>query len=85
MARLSRITVPDIPHHVTQRGNRRLRLFEVPDDYTLYLDLMAERCRANSVACWNYGITGTELRGQDTQSPNMAWSASNRELRILSP
>ena len=54
MARLSRITVPDIPHHVTQRGNRRLRLFDGPDDYALYRDLMADRCRANGVACWAY-------------------------------
>jgi REP element-mobilizing transposase RayT len=27
MARLSRIVVPDTPHHVTQRGNRRQALF----------------------------------------------------------
>ena len=56
MARLSRITVPDIAHHVTQRGNRRLRLFDGPDDYALYRDLMAERCKANGVACWAYGL-----------------------------
>jgi len=24
MARLPRIIIPDVPHHVTQRGNRRL-------------------------------------------------------------
>jgi putative transposase len=27
MARPSRIVVPDIPHHVTQRGNRRQKVF----------------------------------------------------------
>ena len=51
MARLSRITVPGSPHHVTQRGNRRQALFAEPDDYALYRDLIAERCRANRVAC----------------------------------
>ena len=61
MARLSRITVPDIPHHVTQRGNRRLRLFDGPDDYALYRDLMAERCRANGVACWAYCLMPTHV------------------------
>lgn len=54
MARLSRITVPDLPHHVTQRGNRRQRLFVEPGDYALYRDLMAERCRANRVTCAAY-------------------------------
>ena len=54
MARLSRITVPGLPHHVTQRGNRRQALFTEPGDYALYRDLLAERCRANRVACWAY-------------------------------
>ncbi len=54
MARLSRITVPDLPHHVTQRGNRRQSLFLVDEDYALYRDLMAERCKANGVECWAY-------------------------------
>jgi hypothetical protein len=38
-ARLSRITVPDLPHHVTQRGNRRQALFTEPGDYALDRDL----------------------------------------------
>ena len=54
MARLTRIVVPDLPHHVTQRGNRREALFLFDDDYALYRDLLAERCRANGVACWAY-------------------------------
>ena len=49
-----RITVPDLPHHVSQRGNRQQALFLGADDYTLYRDLLAERCRANGVACWAY-------------------------------
>ena len=51
MARLSRIIVPDHPHHVTQRGNRRQRLFLQPGDYALYRDLLAERCMAHGVIC----------------------------------
>jgi putative transposase len=54
MARLTRIVVPDLPHHVTQRGNRRQKLFVERSDYGLYRDLLAERCRANRVACWAY-------------------------------
>jgi putative transposase len=54
MSRLSRITVPDLPHHVTQRGNRRQALFTEEGDYALYRDLMAERCRANGIVCTAY-------------------------------
>ena len=54
MARLARIVVVNIPHHVTQRGNRRMALFTERADYALYRDLMAERCEANGVACWAY-------------------------------
>jgi putative transposase len=54
MARISRIIAPDLPHHVTQRGNRRQKLFVEEGDYALYRDLLAERCRANGVACWAY-------------------------------
>ncbi|MHB9023262.1 MAG: transposase, partial [Armatimonadota bacterium] len=45
MARLARVVVPDIPHHVTQRGNRRLPTFFADTDYRLYLSLLAEECR----------------------------------------
>src|SRR5579863_8676561 len=54
MARLSRIVVPDAPHHVTQRGNRRQALFTEPGDYEIYRDLLAERCAINNVSCWAY-------------------------------
>jgi hypothetical protein len=44
MARIGRIVVPGFPHHVTQRGNRRQRVFFEPADFALYRDLLAERC-----------------------------------------
>ena len=42
MARLARLVVPGLPHHVTQRGNRRGTTFFEEGDYALYLDLLAE-------------------------------------------
>ena len=39
MARLSRVVIPGVPHHVTQRGNGRQQTFFEPGDYGLYLDL----------------------------------------------
>ena len=42
MARLARLVVPGLPHHVTQRGNRRGATFFEDGDYALYRDLLAD-------------------------------------------
>ncbi len=54
MARIARFAVSGLPHHVTQRGNRRERVFFCDDDYELYRDLLASQCRSQGVACWAY-------------------------------
>ena len=54
MARLPRIVLPGIPHHVTQRGNRREQTFFEDGDYELYLDLLAEACGRAQVEIWGY-------------------------------
>jgi putative transposase len=40
MARLARVIVPGLPHHITQRGNRRQPTFFCDEDYQSYLELM---------------------------------------------
>jgi putative transposase len=54
MPRTARIVVPGIPHHVTQRGNRRLPTFFCDDDYKRYLEIMAELCSQKQVEIWAY-------------------------------
>jgi len=54
MARLARLVVPGMPHHVTQRGNRRQQTFFNEGDYAAYLELMAEGCRERGVEIWGY-------------------------------
>jgi len=54
MARLPRIVLPGIPHHVTQRGNRRERTFFEDGDYDLYLDLLADVAGRAGVEIWSY-------------------------------
>ena len=54
MARIGRIVVPGLSHHVTQRGNRRQRVFFEPADFALYRDLLAERCARAGVEVWCY-------------------------------
>ncbi|MBZ9768415.1 MULTISPECIES: transposase [unclassified Mesorhizobium] len=52
MARLARIVVPGLPHHVTQRGNGRAKVFFTPEDYALYRNLLVEHCRPADVGIW---------------------------------
>jgi hypothetical protein len=43
MARIARVVLPGYPHHVTQRGNRRQRVFFNNDDYTYLLAVLFEQ------------------------------------------
>ena len=52
MARLARIVIPNVPHHVTQRGNGRQQTFFSAADYALYRDLLGSACRAAKVQAW---------------------------------
>ena len=54
MARLTRIVVPNCPHHVTQRGNRRQQTFFCDDDYRAYLDLLGQWCGNYGLRVWAY-------------------------------
>jgi len=46
--------MPGVPHHVTQRGNRRMQTFFEDEDYEAYLALMAESCGRLGVEIWAY-------------------------------
>lgn len=54
MTRLARVVAPGVPHHVTQRGNRRQTTFFNDADYAAYLDLLAEQLAGAAVALWAY-------------------------------
>ena len=43
-----------IPHHVTQRGNRRQPVFFREEDYPAYLHLLKEWCQKEHVEVWAY-------------------------------
>lgn len=54
VARIARAVVPGIPHHIVQRGNRRLQTFFASTDYQTYVDLMRDWCTNHGVAIWAY-------------------------------
>lgn len=45
MARIARIVVPGLPHHVTQRGVRRMDIFTQKSDSADYLELLKANCK----------------------------------------
>ena len=51
MARLARVVIPGVPHHVTQRGNRRQPVFFSDDDRRAYLALIAEAAKSSGARC----------------------------------
>lgn len=54
MARFARIVIPGIPHHVTQRGNRRQEVFFSAVDYRRYLELLTDHAREAGTEIWAY-------------------------------
>jgi len=54
MARLARVVIPKVPHHITQRGVRRMETFFDDEDYEMYLSLMREWCLSSGIEVWAY-------------------------------
>ena len=54
MARLARVVVAGMTHHVTQRGNRRQQVLFGEEDYLAYGALLAAGCKAAGVEVWGY-------------------------------
>jgi putative transposase len=51
---MARVVVPGVPHHVTQRGNRRENVFFVRSDYRRYLKLLADYAADHAVELLAY-------------------------------
>jgi putative transposase len=54
MARLARIVIPKLPHHIVQRGNRKQRTFFSEHDKATYLDILGKNIAACDLKLWAY-------------------------------
>jgi putative transposase len=61
MARLPRLVVPHLPHHVVQRGNRRLEVFFSDADRIAYLDNIRDACKRYGVIIWAYCLMNNHV------------------------
>jgi putative transposase len=49
MARIPRVVVPGVAHHVTQRGTRRMQVFFSEHDYRIYLQILSRQASQHSL------------------------------------
>ncbi|MCW2603134.1 MAG: transposase [Pseudonocardiales bacterium] len=61
MARLPRLNLPGLPHHVVQRGNNGQPVFAGPTDYALLLAQLLEHSRSLKVALHAYVLLPNQL------------------------
>ena len=61
MPRSARIVIPDIPHHITQRGNYQQEVFDNNDNYKQYCEWINEYAQKNSVDILAYCLMGNHV------------------------
>ena len=52
MPRVARVVVPDCPHHVTQRGNRRTSIFKDEEDWKVYITFVKKSVEKHELDIW---------------------------------
>ncbi len=61
MPRIARIVVPEMPHHITQRGNRRQRVFFSHHDKKFYLNLLNFYARDKGISFWSFSLMNNHV------------------------
>lgn len=61
MARMARIVIPNIPHHITQRGNRSQKVFFNNKDKEFYLKLLHKHAQEAGLSLWAYCLMDNHI------------------------
>jgi len=61
MPRMARVVAVGVPHHVTQRGNNRQRIFDSDQDRLLYLKLLREYSWRHGLRLWGYCLMDNHI------------------------
>jgi putative transposase len=61
MARLPRVVVTDVAHHVTQRGNARQAIFRCDSDRLVYLELLRQHCELYHLSLLGYCLMSNHV------------------------
>jgi putative transposase len=79
MARLARVIVPGIPHHVTQRGNARRCILSGDRDRTIYLDLLRQAIELHSIELMGYCLMSNHVHLIAVPSENAGLGLAMKE------
>ena len=88
MARLPRLTLPDYPHHIIQRGNNRQAIFNTSADYLYFLELLHENARKFGISIHAYVLMGNHFHllatpQTDTGLPQMMQAVGRSYVRYF--
>lgn len=72
MPRMARVVIPDLPHHVVQRGNNRQAVFFTDDDRRLYLTLLREQSHRHELTIRGFCLMTNHVHL--VAVPARAWS-----------
>jgi putative transposase len=61
MARTARVVIAGLPHHVTQRGNRRQQVFFSGEDRLAYLQVLKEESDKWGLKIWAYCLMSNHV------------------------
>ena len=61
MARLARVVVVDVAHHVTQRGNARQCVLNTDADRAVYLELLGQYVKLYEWSLWGYCLMSNHV------------------------
>lgn len=61
MPRFARIVIPNVPHHITQRGNYQQKVFDNDNDYKQYCQWINEYAQENSVDILAYCLMSNHV------------------------
>jgi REP element-mobilizing transposase RayT len=61
MSRQPRIVIPDYPHHVTHRGNRKADIFLDDIDRQVYIKKLITQCLEWSVKIWAWCLMSNHV------------------------
>ena len=88
MARLPRLSLAGYPHHIIQCGNNRQAIFDSPQDYQLFLDLLSDNARKFDVAIHSYVLMTNHFHllvtpQTDDGLPQMMQAVGRRYVRYF--
>ena len=77
---MPRLVIPGYPHHVTQRGNHRQRVFFSDGDWRFYLELLRRQIEAREISLLGHALMTNHVHHASIPRANDSLSRAMRTL-----